>query len=44
MPFSLTVQLGNEGCFDFAYVDSDKVNSKNYWRELSNEISIEICM
>nr|CAN65611.1 hypothetical protein VITISV_006635 [Vitis vinifera] len=36
--------LGNEGCFDFAYVDSDKVNSKNYWRELSNEISIEICM
>ena len=41
MPFSLTVQLGNEGCFDFAYVDADKVNSKNYHERLMKPVKID---
>ncbi|XP_034699415.1 probable caffeoyl-CoA O-methyltransferase At4g26220 [Vitis riparia] len=32
---------GNEGCFDFAYVDSDKVNSKNYHERLMKLVKID---
>ncbi|KAL6330681.1 hypothetical protein AAG906_009109 [Vitis piasezkii] len=34
-------KLGNEGCFDFAYVDSDKVNSKNYHERLMKLVKID---
>ncbi|KAJ9688222.1 hypothetical protein PVL29_014107 [Vitis rotundifolia] len=32
---------GNEGCFDFAYVDADKVNSKNYHERLMKLVKID---